>query len=270
LPCVREGRIVPPQVNSPFSVIARFDGLTVHEYRCTSRPGDAPFSEYHHHTGFALVESGCFVYRRGRDVRPLVPGALLLGNAGEEYVCTHEYGGGDVCLSFSFSAERIDEGARMGRGKAFGQSTLPSLPRVAALSRLAVAAAHGASDVGIDEVAHALLEAIRSELQPSRSTPPPGRPASRDRDRAIAAAQWMEAHADEPVDLASVARQVGVSAFHFLRAFRRELGITPHQHLIRIRLRTSKRFASARSEPAAPHHGPPSIRPSNDRRRSHR
>jgi transcriptional regulator GlxA family with amidase domain len=96
---------------------------------------------------------------------------------------------------------------------------------------------HGASDVGIDEIAHALLEAIQSELGPSKTSPIAPNRTGRDRDRAIAAAQLMEARSEEPLDLATVARWVGVSPFHFLRAFRRELGITPHQHLIRVRLR---------------------------------
>jgi AraC-like DNA-binding protein len=223
--------------STPFSLIASSDGVAVHEYRCSSRRGDAPFTEYHHHTGFALVESGCFVYRQGRDVQPLVPGALLLGNAGDEYVCSHEYGGGDVCLSFAFSAERIDEHTRSRRGRTFTRLSLPSLPRVTALSRLAVAAAHGRSDVGIDEIAHALLEAIQSELDPSTTMASlPSARSHRDRDRAVAAAHFMEAHSEEPLDLGTVARRVGLSPFHFLRTFRRELGITPHQHLIRVRV----------------------------------
>jgi AraC-like DNA-binding protein len=121
--------------------------------------------------------------------------------------------------------------------RGFARPTLPPVPRVAALSRLALAAAHGRSSLAIDEVAHALLEAIQSELDPPASTPLPIRSTRRDRDRAIAAAGFMEAHAEQPLDLATVARRVELSPFHFLRLFRRELGLTPHQHLIRSRIR---------------------------------
>ena len=221
----------------PWFLVGRFDGLTIHEYRCTARVEDEPVTEHHVHSGFALVQSGAFVYRRGRESQPLVPGAVLLGNAGEEYVCTHEYGTGDICLSFDWSPELLEDFTRPRRSFAFSRSNLPPVPRVAALSRLALAAAHGASDVGIDEIAHALLEAIQSELDPPGPGPRPRRSARRDRDRAVAAAEFMEAHSERPLDLATVARRVGLSPFHFLRLFRRELGLTPHQHLIRVRIR---------------------------------
>jgi AraC family transcriptional regulator len=175
---------------APWSLIGRFDGLTIYEYRCRARAEDEPFKERHVHTGFALVQSGTFVYRRGRDVQPLIPGALLLGNAGDEYVCSHENGTGDVCLSFAWSPERIDDVKRSRSLGAFTRSMLPPVPRITALSRLA-----------------------------------------------LAAAEFMETHAEQPLDLATVARCVQISPFHFLRLFRRELGLTPHQHLIRVRIR---------------------------------
>jgi AraC family transcriptional regulator len=222
---------------APWKLIGRFDGLTVHEYRCHARVEDPPFTERHAQTGFALVQSGTFVYRRGRDAQPLVPGALLLGNAGDEYVCTHEYGTGDVCLSFAWSPERIDDFTRPRRADTFLRSALPPVPRVAALSRLALAAAQGESDAGIDEMAHALLDAVQSELDPPPSGGSPIRSIRRDRDRAVAAAEFIEANAELPLDLATIARRVGLSPFHFLRLFRHELGLTPHQHLIRVRIR---------------------------------
>jgi AraC-like DNA-binding protein len=39
-----------------------------------------------------------------------------------------------------------------------------------------------------------------------------------------------------------VARQVGLSRFHFLRLFAKVLGVTPHQHLVRSRLRRAARL----------------------------
>jgi len=42
--------------------------------------------------------------------------------------------------------------------------------------------------------------------------------------------------------LSIVAREVGLSAFHFLRQFSQALGITPHQYLVRSRLRRAARL----------------------------
>src|SRR5262249_60161039 len=66
-----------------------------------------------------------------------------------------------------------------------------------------------------------------------------GRPpaaAPPERDRAAAAARYIEDHAASPLSLGEVAGEVGLSPFHFLRSFRRALGITPHQYLMRTRL----------------------------------
>ena len=65
---------------------------------------------------------------------------------------------------------------------------------------------------------------------------------ARDRGRAVEAARWLEAHATEAIDLTSAARAVGLSPFHFLRVFANVLGVTPHQYLVRARLRRAARL----------------------------
>jgi AraC family transcriptional regulator of adaptative response/methylated-DNA-[protein]-cysteine methyltransferase len=44
------------------------------------------------------------------------------------------------------------------------------------------------------------------------------------------AATYIDAHADERITLATLARETGVSAFHLQRVFRRELGVTPREY----------------------------------------
>ena len=41
----------------------------------------------------------------------------------------------------------------------------------------------------------------------------------------------------------------GVSAYHFLRSFARVLGVTPHQYLVRSRLRHAARLLAERDRP---------------------
>ena len=50
----------------------------------------------------------------------------------------------------------------------------------------------------------------------------------------------------EPLDLESAAGAVELSPFHFLRIFSRALGVTPHQFLVRARLRRAARLLSDR------------------------
>jgi AraC family transcriptional regulator, regulatory protein of adaptative response / methylated-DNA-[protein]-cysteine methyltransferase len=52
------------------------------------------------------------------------------------------------------------------------------------------------------------------------------------------AAAFIDAHADERITLAALARETGVSPFHLQRVFRRELGVTPREYQQARRLDT--------------------------------
>src|SRR5438477_105027 len=93
-----------------------------------------------------------------------------------------------------------------------------------------------------------LLAARFVEVVSGRKRTPPGARA-RDRRRAVEAALWMDAHSHEPIDLEGAAREVGLSSFHFLRLFARVLGVTPHQYLVRSRLRRAARLLAADARP---------------------
>jgi AraC-like DNA-binding protein len=66
--------------------------------------------------------------------------------------------------------------------------------------------------------------------------------SARDRRRAVEAALWIDEHSQEPLDLEQVASVAGLSPFHFLRLFGAALGVTPHQYLVRSRLRRAARL----------------------------
>src|SRR6185369_12918656 len=70
----------------------------------------------------------------------------------------------------------------------------------------------------------------------------PAKVTARDRRRAVETALWLDAHSDQPIDLDDAAAEAGVSPFHFLRLFARVLGVTPHQYLVRCRLRHAARL----------------------------
>jgi AraC-like DNA-binding protein len=52
----------------------------------------------------------------------------------------------------------------------------------------------------------------------------------------------VDAHSHEPIDLDAAAGEAGLSSFHFLRLFSKVLGVTPHQYLVRSRLRRAARL----------------------------
>src|SRR4051812_28331634 len=58
-----------------------------------------------------------------------------------------------------------------------------------------------------------------------------------DTRRRLSRAREMLAHiADESPSVAAVAREVGVSPFHFIRVFDRVFGVTPHQYRVAARI----------------------------------
>ena len=66
------------------------------------------------------------------------------------------------------------------------------------------------------------------------------------------AVAFIDAHADERVTLAALARETGVSPFHLQRVFRRELGVTPREYqqarrldLLRAQLRRGQTVSRA-------------------------
>jgi len=70
-----------------------------------------------------------------------------------------------------------------------------------------------------------------------------------DRRRAVEAALWIDANSHDPIDLESAAGEFGLSSFHFLRLFAKVLGVTPHQYLIRSRLRRAARLLAENTRP---------------------
>src|SRR6185312_5010136 len=211
--------------------------LTVSDFRCSAVPGEKPFAELHRCHSISFVRKGSFGYHsRGRS-HDLVTGSFLIGSPGTEFVCTHDHVCGDECLSFFFEPELVETVGD--RAEAWQVGAAPPLAELMVLGELAQAAADGQSDIGLDEVGHLiasrLVEVVSGE--PSRTA----KLTPRDHRRAVEAALWIEANSHREIELEDVARQVGVSSFHFLRLFSGVLGVTPHQYLLRSRLRRAAR-----------------------------
>ena len=70
----------------------------------------------------------------------------------------------------------------------------------------------------------------------------------RDRMRIADVLHHLETHRDERHTLAELASLAGVSRYHFLRTFRSVTGVTPHQWILRARLREAARRLAASRE----------------------
>jgi AraC-like DNA-binding protein len=220
--------------------------LSVANYRCTATPSDRPFTERHSAFTLSWVRKGTFGCRaRGKSFE-LVPGSLLVGFPGDEYMCTHEHHAcGDECLSFSFSAELWDtvEGDR----EVWHSAALPPLAELAPIAGLALAAAEGRSDVAFEEIGALLVGRFLELATQGRRSATPARPGAR--RRVVDAALRITACSHETLSLDTMAAWAGMSSFHFVRVFARVLGLTPHQYLIRCRLAQAARTLAARELP---------------------
>lgn len=213
--------------------------LTVVDYVCDAGPHDVPRTEHHALHSISYVRAGSFGCQTRGASFELVTGSLLIGHPGDEYLCTHQHhGGGDECLSFQLSASLVDQLG--GPASLWRVGSLPPLAELVVLGELAQSCAEQLSDARADEVGMLLAERfieVATQASPARATV-----AARDRKRAVDAAMWLDARSHEDVDLAEVAAASKLSPFHFLRLFRGSLGVTPHQYLVRSRLRNAARL----------------------------
>src|SRR5579859_3357862 len=211
--------------------------IAVVDYRCTAGPAEKPFTEVHRSYSVSYVRKGSFGYRTRGQTFELVAGSVLVGKAGDEFMCTHDHHVcGDECLAFHLQPEAA-EALGLEDWRSGG---LPPLPELMVIGELAQAAAEGRSDVGLDELGWLFparfAQSVSGQKQPAMQA------GSRDRRRAVEAALWLDAHSGQPVDLDGAAKQAGLSPFHFLRLFAKVVGVTPHQYLVRLRLRHAARL----------------------------
>jgi AraC-like DNA-binding protein len=218
--------------------VFRTESISVIDYRCEAGPADAPFVEVHDSFSLSYVRAGTFGCRaRGRSFE-LVSGSILVGNPGDEYICTHDHAAGDECLSFHFAPALVETiGYRPGIWRSV---CVPPLPQLMVLGELAQTAAEGSGDIGLDELGIVLAARFVAVFSGQQRNSAEARPC--DRRRAVEAALWIDANSHEPINLETIAGEFGLSPFHFLRLFTKVLGVTPHQYLIRSRLRRAARL----------------------------
>lgn len=218
-------------------MLAKGDGWTVSDVICTSGPHDRPFEERHSRTSIAIVVAGTFQYRSSTGSELMTPGSLLLGAAGQCFSCGHEHGTGDRCVSFSYTPEFFERLAA-DAGATRVSFKVPRIPPIRVLSPLVAQASAllaGVSRLTCEELSiKVAAEAVQLErgIAPRRTSPEPGSLA-----RVTRVVRVIESHPDNSHDIAGLARQASLSPYYFIRTFEGLTGTTPHQYLLRIRLR---------------------------------
>jgi AraC-like DNA-binding protein len=187
----------------------------------------------------AIVAGGSFQYRsaatRGGTPELMTPGSLFLGNRGQCFECGHEHAAGDRCISFRFAPEYFERiAADAGGSSVFRARRIPALRATSALVAQASAAANRALDFSWEETA-IRLAAQAAQLDagiPDALAAPRSSFA-----RVTRAVRCIESDPRMAHTVASLAAEARLSPYHFLRTFERLTGLTPHQFVLRVRLR---------------------------------
>ena len=213
----------------------RGNGFFAVEHVCAYGPEDEPFEEQHGACHVAFVVEGAFRVRSRAGSAALGPGSILLGNEGDPYTCSHDAGRGDVCVSFGYSRSVLEEaGASLGVPPRFRGLSLGPSPAFAAIPAIARATPPALEEAALDVLARVLSADTGSVRLQS--------PRAAEERRAVEALRHIDAHAREPLSLATLAERARLTRFHFLRSFRAAVGSTPHQSLVAARLRRAARL----------------------------
>lgn len=226
------------------NTLASGDGWTASDVICRAGPRDRPFEEQHSRTSVAIVIAGTFQYRTSAGRELMTPGSLLLGNAGDCFTCGHEHGIGDRCVSFSYSWEQCEAA-----GVAAPRFRTPRLPPLRELTPLVAKAAElaaGAESAAFEEFG---LQVLARAIEVERGTAPRSTDAEASSlARVTRVVRTIDEDPDAPHELSRLARMARLSPYHFLRVFEGLTGTTPHQYLLRMRLRRAA--VRLRTEPS--------------------
>jgi len=216
--------------------LARGAGWTVADVLCTTGPHDRPFEEQHTQIQIAIVAAGSFQYRTAAGSEMMTPGSLLLGATGSCYECSHGHGSGDRCLSFGYTPEYFEQLATDTGGRAaFRMGRLPPLQALSLPIAQALAGLQGAATVSWEEIGIHL--AIHTLQQLGNTASVTGDPSPEALARVTATVRRIERDPTRDHPLATLAQDAALSPYHFLRTFERVTGVTPHQYVLRTRLR---------------------------------
>ncbi|GLU32470.1 AraC family transcriptional regulator [Trinickia caryophylli] len=240
---------LPPDVRP--RRLAAGTGWSVEDVLCTHGPNDEPFEERHDRFVIALVAAGAFEYRSSAGPALMTPGSLLLGNAGAVFECRHDHRTGDRCIAFRFARECFEQiAADAGMGGTEARLRASRVAPSRTFARHAAAACAGVvrgTAYGWDTLAFSLADRVLSHLAGKAAVHPDALDA-RALERVMQVVSRIDEAPDGVLDLDSLARHAGLSPYHFVRTFRRATGTTPHQYVLRARLRAAA--ARLADEPA--------------------
>jgi AraC family transcriptional regulator len=200
--------------------------------------------------GIAFVRRGGFSITVAGKRRDLRAGSLFITHPGLTFRCTHPDGcTDDVCVSIALNDASVAglEDAWTNAGWAARET---ATPRLALVQRRLESAIASRNEFNVERFALEAVDALVADTSPlsaertslrhgaTTSSFARGRYASRqsDLDAVVHACQSIDTDATARRSIAERAQAVGRSGTQLTRAFRRYVGLSPHQYVLRRRL----------------------------------
>ncbi|HEY7368872.1 MAG TPA: helix-turn-helix transcriptional regulator [Thermoanaerobaculia bacterium] len=188
----------------------------------------------------SFLERGGYTIRRGSLAAEFTPESVFLQRPGLEYSCRHASAfPDDVSLSLEFSPDLIPASI----DAASERLHLAPTNRLAyARLRLMAASARSLDPLAFESRALETVEAAAEAARPPRTRRVSGPQLSRHARGIDRARERMERRYDEAHSIVSLARESGMSPFHFARIFRDLVGTPPHRFLVARRLEAARQL----------------------------
>lgn len=213
---------------------------------------DDPEREIAERWAIAFVRSGSFTVTLDGVRHDLVRGSVFITSPGLAFTCSHaQQCPDDVCLSMGFDAHAVADVEHAWARAGWAARVSPT-PRLAYVQRRVARAADRGETFEMERWALSALSALDADAQDpgARAARADERADERARARArgpytvrradldaiVAACDSIDADPTRRCSVAERARDLGLTSMQLTHQFRRFLGVSPHQYVVRARL----------------------------------
>lgn len=229
----------PPSGDRPLNRATQLHGTPDLSVSCFDHPPHEvhqdPEREVAERWSIAFVRAGSFDVSVGGGQHRLAVGSVFITRPGLEFRCAHHHESpDDVCVSVSFSPAAVAE-AEHAWERTHWWATRVAPPRLGYVQHRMELAVEEGDLFGVERWAIGALLALESCSGDSRAR---GHYAVTDRDiePIVATCRAIETNPAARLSIADRAGSVGFTSTRLTHGFRRYLGVSPHQYVVRHRL----------------------------------
>jgi AraC-like DNA-binding protein len=214
---------------------SRFASMLDYTHDCATAPARVDAKRFEFNV-IILTTRGRWQFHGGAGREEIDSSSLMVGVAEDSYGCRHDRRVGDSNLAVALRPGAIDPDLQ----PLFSKQIIPAGGALSLLKR----AARAADDELFESLVFSLFdEASSTSWRLDKKHAPDVRMQR--------AKRFIELHAFERLQLADIAREVGLSPFSTLRKFRAACGTTPYTYLLGLRLERAKALLAAMHTPIA-------------------